>query len=106
VGVVSLIAFVLWETFANLKEPLVPMYVFDNRGWVCSTLISGVGASMYYAFGTFTIVYAPCHYVMFTWRRHHVLYPVLECSAKLSCRLQEALIVFMVVLKTCSNDNI
>jgi hypothetical protein len=45
VGVVSLIAFVLWETFANLKEPLVPMYVFDNRGWVCSTLISGVGAS-------------------------------------------------------------
>ena len=50
VGVVALIAFVLWEVFMDLKEPLVPVYVFNNRGWVCSTLISGIGASMYYAF--------------------------------------------------------
>ncbi|KIW03066.1 uncharacterized protein PV09_05715 [Verruconis gallopava] len=50
VGAVSLIVFVLWETFMKLEEPLVPMYVFDNRGWICATLISGIGASMYYAF--------------------------------------------------------
>lgn len=34
----------------KLKEPLMPLYVYANRGWVCSTIISGVGASMYYAF--------------------------------------------------------
>lgn len=46
IGALSLVVFVFWETFMNLKEPLVPMYVFNNRGWVCATLISGIGASM------------------------------------------------------------
>lgn len=49
VGVGLLVAFTLWELYANLKEPLVPMHLFKNLPWVFSTLILGVGAGMYYA---------------------------------------------------------
>jgi hypothetical protein len=49
-GFLALIAFVLWETFMKLKEPLMPMDLFTNRGWNLATVISGVGASMFYAF--------------------------------------------------------
>ncbi|CAK7211014.1 hypothetical protein SCUCBS95973_000986 [Sporothrix curviconia] len=50
VGVVALMAFLCWETFMPLKEPLVPVHLFRNRGWNAATVLSGVGASMYYAF--------------------------------------------------------
>lgn len=49
-GGVGLVAFGLWETFAPLREPLVPVHLFRNRGWNAATVLSGVGASMYYAF--------------------------------------------------------
>ncbi|KAF7560698.1 hypothetical protein G7046_g3461 [Stylonectria norvegica] len=48
-GLVGLILFFLWETFAKLKEPLVPVHLFKNRGWLASTILSGLGASVYYA---------------------------------------------------------
>lgn len=46
VGAISLVAFGLWETFMKLKEPLVPIWVFRNRGWFAATIISGLGASI------------------------------------------------------------
>ncbi|KPM45406.1 hypothetical protein AK830_g1218 [Neonectria ditissima] len=49
-GVVGLVLFVLWESFAKLKEPLVPMHLFKNHGWNAATILSGLGASVYYAF--------------------------------------------------------
>ncbi|ERT01155.1 hypothetical protein HMPREF1624_02396 [Sporothrix schenckii ATCC 58251] len=49
-GAVALVAFLCWETFAHPKEPLVPMHLFRNRGWNAATVLSGVAASMYYAF--------------------------------------------------------
>jgi MFS family permease len=50
VGVGLLVAFTLWEIYAPLKEPLVPMHLFRNIPWVMSTVVLGVGAGMYYAF--------------------------------------------------------
>lgn len=50
VGAVTLILFVLWETFARLKEPLVPMNLFGNYSWNASVILTGLGASSYYAF--------------------------------------------------------
>lgn len=50
VGVALLAAFTLWEIYAPLKEPLVPMHLFKNGPWVVSTVVLGVGAGMYYAF--------------------------------------------------------
>lgn len=49
-GFVGLVIFVLWESYAKLKEPLVPMHLFKNRGWNAATVLSGLGASVYYAF--------------------------------------------------------
>ncbi|KAK3065124.1 hypothetical protein LTS18_009708 [Coniosporium uncinatum] len=50
VGFLALVAFVLYESFTNLKEPLVPMHLFQNRAWNAATIVSGLGASIYYAF--------------------------------------------------------
>lgn len=50
VGFVALVAFVLWECFVDLKEPLVPMRIFSNYSWNASVILTGLGASVYYAF--------------------------------------------------------
>ncbi|KAF2839352.1 MFS general substrate transporter [Patellaria atrata CBS 101060] len=50
VGFVALVAFVVWESFAGLTEPLVPMHLFRNIPWDASVIVSGLGASIYYAF--------------------------------------------------------
>ncbi|KAF2677961.1 MFS general substrate transporter [Lentithecium fluviatile CBS 122367] len=49
-GFVALVAFVLWECFVDLKEPLVPMHIFNNYSWNASVILTGLGASVYYAF--------------------------------------------------------
>ncbi|KAF2439291.1 MFS general substrate transporter [Karstenula rhodostoma CBS 690.94] len=49
-GFIALVAFVLWECFVDLKEPLVPMHIFSNYSWNASVLLTGLGASVYYAF--------------------------------------------------------
>jgi hypothetical protein len=43
-GSLSLIAFFLYETFMPLKEPLVPMHLFKNTGWVVSCFLLALGA--------------------------------------------------------------
>ncbi|TDZ33060.1 Trichothecene efflux pump TRI12 [Colletotrichum spinosum] len=50
VGAVALVAFAAWETFANLSEPLVPVQYFRNLRWVASVILTGLGASVYFAF--------------------------------------------------------
>jgi hypothetical protein len=50
VGVVALALFIIWESYMNLKEPLVPMYIFKNGAWVAATITTGLCASVYYAF--------------------------------------------------------
>ncbi|KAF2499360.1 MFS general substrate transporter [Lophium mytilinum] len=50
IGVVALVAFILWETFAKLEEPLVPMHLFKNGRWIAAVVTSGLGAGLYYAF--------------------------------------------------------
>lgn len=49
-GFLTLVAFCLWEIYAPLKEPLVPMHLFKNTGWVISVLLLSIGASVYYGF--------------------------------------------------------
>lgn len=50
VGGLALVSFALWELFAPLKEPLVPMRLFANIQWVATTLLLSCGVSLYYAF--------------------------------------------------------
>lgn len=49
-GFFGLLAFVLYECYARLKEPLVPMGLFRNYSWNASVVLTGLGASVYYAF--------------------------------------------------------
>lgn len=49
IGGVTMVAFALWETYAKLKEPLLPMHLFTNVGWVVSCVLLGLGASIYYS---------------------------------------------------------
>ncbi|KAL1891973.1 hypothetical protein Sste5346_007317 [Sporothrix stenoceras] len=48
-GAVGLIALGFWETFVNLKEPLIQVEYFRNKRWSAAVIVSGLGASMYYA---------------------------------------------------------
>ena len=50
IGFFALIAFVLYEIFMPLKEPLIPMYLFRNIPWVADTMMVALGASVYYGF--------------------------------------------------------
>lgn len=44
VGTLCLVTFTLWEIYAPLKEPLVPMHLFKNTGWVAATILLALGA--------------------------------------------------------------
>ena len=50
IGFFALVVFVFWECYMTLKEPLVPMRLFLHRYWLASTILSGLGQSIYYAF--------------------------------------------------------
>lgn len=50
VGVVLLAALFAYESLVKLEEPLIPMHLFSNRGWIASALILALGASTYYGF--------------------------------------------------------
>ncbi|CAK7242789.1 MAG: hypothetical protein STHCBS139747_004291 [Sporothrix thermara] len=49
-GALTLAVFVLWEVYAPLREPLVPMHLFRNVEWVAASVLLGLGAGVYYAF--------------------------------------------------------
>lgn len=44
VGGVTLIAFFLYESFAQLKQPVVPMHLFKNIQWVAAVILLALGA--------------------------------------------------------------
>lgn len=48
VGAVLIVAFFLWEAYAPLKEPLLPLYLFKNRGWNVSVLLWSIGMADIY----------------------------------------------------------
>ncbi|KAF2101751.1 MFS general substrate transporter [Rhizodiscina lignyota] len=50
IGFLLLVAFFLYEAYMPLKEPLLPMHLMKNRGWLVLILIWSIGASVYYAF--------------------------------------------------------
>jgi uncharacterized integral membrane protein len=50
IGFVLMVAFVLYEALVPMKEPLLPMHLFKNKGLIISILIWSIGASVYYAF--------------------------------------------------------
>jgi len=44
IGGITIIAFALWEVYANLKEPLLPVHLFKNVEWVAACILLGLGA--------------------------------------------------------------
>jgi Fungal trichothecene efflux pump (TRI12) len=49
IGFCCLVALFVWETFAKLKEPLIPMHFFRDRGWLAAVLSLSLGASVFYS---------------------------------------------------------
>jgi MFS family permease len=49
-GFATMVAFVLYECYAHIKEPLIPMHLFKNGRWVSAVVLLGLGAGVYYAF--------------------------------------------------------
>ncbi|KAE9365499.1 MFS general substrate transporter [Stipitochalara longipes BDJ] len=50
VGIVSLVAFVLYEIYVPLKEPLIPINLFLSIPWVADIMLVALGSSVYFAF--------------------------------------------------------
>jgi MFS family permease len=46
IGFLCLVGLFVYETFRELEEPLIPMHLFRNRGWVASMLSLSLGASV------------------------------------------------------------
>ena len=59
IGGLTLAAFVLWEIYAPLREPLVPMHLFRSMKWVASVVLLGLGAAVYYAFSIICTFFWP-----------------------------------------------
>jgi len=49
VGFCCLVGLFVYEAYRPLKEPLVPLHLFKNRGWVASVISLSLGASVYYS---------------------------------------------------------
>jgi len=49
VGFAALVGFFVYEAYAPLKEPLLPLHVLNNLGWNISVLLWALGAAIYYA---------------------------------------------------------
>lgn len=49
VGFLCLVALFVYESYVDLKEPLIPIHFFKHRGWVASMLSLSLGASVYYS---------------------------------------------------------
>lgn len=49
IGFMCLVGLFLYEGFRDLKEPMIPMHLLKNRGYVASFLSLSLGASVYYS---------------------------------------------------------
>jgi hypothetical protein len=50
VGGLAVIAFLVWEAKADLKEPLIPLYLFRNLQWFAIVMVLSISVTVYYAF--------------------------------------------------------
>jgi MFS family permease len=76
-GFVTLVAFGLWEAYAPIKQPLVPMHLFRDREWVVGMLLLSFGASIYYAFA---IVWPQAVVALYA-EGHKNMIGILSCAA-------------------------
>lgn len=63
VGGLSLIAFAICQIYFPGPEPLVPIHLFKNFGWVASAVVLGICGGVFYAFAIiwpnmFSVLYA------------------------------------------------
>ncbi|CAK7222137.1 hypothetical protein SBRCBS47491_004767 [Sporothrix bragantina] len=49
IGFACLVGLMVYEAKANIAEPLVPIHLFKNRGFVASAIVLSLGASVYYS---------------------------------------------------------
>lgn len=49
IGFAALVGFFLYEAYAPLKEPLLPMHLLKNMPWNITVLLWALGAAIYYA---------------------------------------------------------
>ncbi|KAJ4366143.1 hypothetical protein N0V83_007778 [Neocucurbitaria cava] len=49
IGTLCLVALFVYESYANLSQPLIPIHFFKNRGWVAAMISLSLGASVYYS---------------------------------------------------------
>lgn len=49
IGFSCLVGLMVYEAKANIAEPLVPIHLFKNRGFVASAIVLSLGASVYYS---------------------------------------------------------
>ncbi|KAF2827930.1 MFS general substrate transporter [Ophiobolus disseminans] len=49
IGFLCLVALFVYESYANLAQPLIPIHFFKNRGWVAAMISLSFGASVYYS---------------------------------------------------------
>lgn len=50
VGFITLVAFVCYEAFRDLPEPVVPVHLFHSFQWVALILVLAISVTVYYAF--------------------------------------------------------
>ncbi|OQV10662.1 hypothetical protein CLAIMM_14629 [Cladophialophora immunda] len=48
-GVCLLVVFVLWEAYAPIQQPLVPLHLFRQRDWIIAVFLSAIASPVYYA---------------------------------------------------------
>ncbi|OAA57412.1 Fungal trichothecene efflux pump [Niveomyces insectorum RCEF 264] len=49
IGFVLLVLLMVYEAHATITEPLVPIHLFKNRGFLASAIVLSLGASVYYS---------------------------------------------------------
>ncbi|KAF9893246.1 hypothetical protein FE257_011676 [Aspergillus nanangensis] len=64
-GAIILVGFGLWEVYAPLKEPVVPIKLFKNIRWVSACVLLGLGASIYYG-GPMAIIWPNMVAIVYT----------------------------------------
>lgn len=76
-GFATLVAFGLWEAYGPVKQPLLPMHLFQDRGWVVGMLLLSFGASIYCAY---TIVWPQAVVALYSEGEENMR-GILSCAA-------------------------
>lgn len=49
VGLIALVAFVLWDAYGHHGDPLLPLHLFKSRGYLAMIITAMVGSCVYYS---------------------------------------------------------